>query len=101
MLQLGNIEKELSIVYLHLHALKQAVGLYIVEHVGLPEQHDVLVVSIDLLVDVLVQRRIAEVDRTALAEVAVEEVVQLLEKLIAETGERFERLVDVLLKLRC
>lgn len=100
MLQRCNVKKELSTVYLHLHALEQAVGLDVVEHMGFPEQHDILVIGIDLLVDVLVQRRIAEIDRTALAEVAVEEVVQLLEKLIAEARERIEHLVDVLLKFR-
>jgi len=97
-LQRGRIEKELLPVYLRFHALEQAVGLDVVEHVGLPEEHHVLVVGIDLLVDVLVQRRIAEVDRAALAEVAVEKVVQLLEQLLAEGRERLERLVDVVLK---
>jgi len=87
-------------VQFHVEAAEQAVGLHVVEHVGLPEQHHVLVVGVHLLVHVLVQRGVAEVDRAALAEIAVEEVVQLLEKLVAEGGEWLERLVDVLLELR-
>ena len=75
-------------VQFHVEAAEQAVGLHVVEHVSLPEKHHILVVGIDLLIDVLVQRCIAKVYRSALAEIAVEEVVQLLEKLIAEGGER-------------
>lgn len=87
-LQRGGVEVESCAVQFHVEAAEQAVGLHVVEHVGLPEQHHVLVVGVHLLVHVLVQRGVAEVDRAALAEIAVEEVVQLLEKLIAEGGER-------------
>jgi len=98
-LQRGGVEEEFLPIQLDLEAFEQAVGLHVVEHVGLPEEHHVLVVGVHLLVDVLVKRGIAEVDRAALAEIAVEEVVQLLEKLVAEGGKRLERLVDVLLQL--
>jgi hypothetical protein len=98
-LQRGHIEEELLAVQLHVEILEQPVGLDIVKHVRLPEQHHVLVVGIDLLVHALVQRRVAEVDRAALAEIPVKEVVQFLKKLVAESRERFQRGVDVLLKL--
>ncbi|RQW80086.1 MAG: hypothetical protein EHM79_20280 [Geobacter sp.] len=50
--------------------------------------------------DILVQRRVAKMDGATLAEVAMEKVVQSLEKLFTEARERLERFVDVALQPR-
>ena len=56
-----------------------------------PEQHHVAVVGVDTRVDVLVQRRVTEVDGAAFAEVAVEEGVELVEQFLVERREGRKR----------
>jgi len=68
--------------------------------VRLPEQDHIPVVGIYLLVNILVQRGIAELDRAAFAEITLEESVQFIEQLFSEIGEGFQRRVDILLQQR-
>jgi len=46
--------KENGTVHLRAHRVEEAVGLDVVEHVRLPEEHHVPVIGVDLLVDMLV-----------------------------------------------
>jgi len=97
-LQRGDIEEEFHAVQLHLKRAEQAVGLDVVEHVRLPEEHHVLVVGVHALVDVLMQRRMAEVNRAALAEIAAEEGIEFVEEFFAEFRKRHEGRVNVVLQ---
>jgi hypothetical protein len=93
MLQLRDIEVEAKAVHFHRHALEEAVGFDIVEAGGLPKQHHILLVGVDLLVDALVVGGEEEADGAAFGEVASEEGVEFVEQLFAEVGEVFEGVV--------
>jgi CRP-like cAMP-binding protein len=49
---------------------------------------------------ILVQSRIAKIDRTAFAEVALEEGIELVEQFFTKIGKWLDRFVDVRLQLR-
>jgi len=64
--------------------------------VSLPEENDIPVIGVDLVVDILVTGGAAEVDGAGFAEVGLEEVVELIEEFLAEGGlEGFAGFVNV------
>ncbi len=97
---LAGIEEKFHAIDLHGQAGEDAVGLDVIQHVRLPEQDHVAVVGVHLFVDVLVQGGVAEVDRAALAEVTLEEGVELVEEFFAEIWEGLQGFRDILLELR-
>ena len=65
----------------------------------LPEEHHIPVVGVHPLVHVLMQGRVAEVDRAALAEIAFKEGVELVKEFLAKFREVPDRKVNILFEL--
>jgi hypothetical protein len=95
-LKSGDIKEELEPIQLHLKVSEQPIGLHIVEHVGLPEEHHIPVISINPLVDFLMERGIAEINRAAFTEVAAEESVEFIKKFLSEFWELLQGFLYVL-----